>query len=196
VLQCTLPDGAPSNLPPGMSFDSTTGTISGTPQNLGSYIIKITPYVNGQAQSSQNLSLVAAQKFAQWANSNNVSPSTTQSLFPDQVPDLLKYLYDIDPNSPIGLFDIIEMPTPSFDTTITPGTTYLTLTYRQYALATGVTVTVQTSSDLQNWTTVNPPAVFRQIGADDSTPNYDPIMQIGVVASGARQFIRLQVTSP
>jgi uncharacterized repeat protein (TIGR03803 family) len=187
-------------LPPGMTFDMTTGTISGTPfpgDGSASYSITITQYVDGSvAGTPQNISLDVAQTISQWRTAKSVSTSLTTSNFPDQVPDLLKYLCDIDPNSPISPGDRAMMPTPGFDTTTTPGITYLTLTYRQFALATGVTVAVQTSSDLTNWTTVDPPAVSRQIGTDNTTANHDPIMEIGVVASGAHQFIRLNVSAP
>jgi hypothetical protein len=71
----------------------------------------------------------------------------------------------------------------------------LTLTYRQYAYASGVTVHVQTSSDLQTWQTVDPPDLNQQVGNDAVTG--DPIMEVGVMATGTdRLFIRLNVTSP
>jgi hypothetical protein len=84
---------------------------------------------------------------------------------------------------------------PTVGTTTTGGTEYLTLTYRQYASASGITVNVQTSSDLKTWTTVNPPSFSQQIGTDSTTG--DPIMEVGVLANGTnKQFIRLNVTMP
>ena len=83
------------------------------------------------------------------------------------------------------------------DTTTTPGTQYLTLTYRKNAALdlTQITISVQTSADLQNWTTVNPPDLSQQVGTDSTTG--DPIMEVGVKANGfTKQFIRLNVTSP
>jgi hypothetical protein len=79
------------------------------------------------------------------------------------------------------------------------GTQYLTLTYRQYAFATGITVNVQTSPDLQNWTTLNPnqappPYTLQQVSTDSNTG--DPIMQVQVPFTGSREFIRLNVTQP
>ena len=70
---------------------------------------------------------------------------------------------------------------------------YLMLTYRQYALLTGTTVNVQTSSDLINWTTVTNPTVLAA-GSDPATG--DPTTQVGVPLAGEREFIRLQVTQP
>ncbi len=83
---------------------------------------------------------------------------------------------------------------PILDTTTIGGTQYLTLTYREYALASGVTVNFQTSPDLQTWTTVSSPVLFQQIGTDLITG--DPIMQVGVQETGTIQFMRMQATSP
>jgi len=72
----------------------------------------------------------------------------------------------------------------------TSGTTYLTLTYRQYALGTGISMNVQTSPDLQTWTTITNPTII-QTGTDPNSD--DPIMQAQVPINGSRQFIRLNV---
>jgi hypothetical protein len=53
---------------------------------------------------------------------------------------------------------------------------------------------VQTSPDLQNWTTVTP-SITKQISTDPNTG--DPIMEDEVNTNGQTQeFIRLNVTSP
>jgi hypothetical protein len=94
----------------------------------------------------------------------------------------------------MGADDHAALPTLGMDTTTTPGTTYLTMTYRSNPGVVGLGVTLQTSSDLQTWSTVNSPAIFQQVGTDTTTG--DPMMEIGVVAAGAPQFIRLNVKSP
>ena len=59
--------------------------------------------------------------------------------------------------------------------------------------ATGLTVTVQTSSDLVNWQTVTPDST-QTIGTDPTTG--DPIIQLAVNVTGStRKFIQLVVTS-
>ncbi len=86
------------------------------------------------------------------------------------------------------------MPAVGIDTASNPGTKYLTLTYRENALSTGITVNVQSSADLQTWTTVTPD-FFQQTGIDPATG--DPIMEAGVaVTSSPKQYIRLKVTKP
>jgi hypothetical protein len=113
----------------------------------------------------------------------------------DGIPNLLKYLYDIDPSGPMSATDRAALPTVGTDTTTTPHTEYLTLTYRQYALETGIMINVQSSTNLQAWTTVTPD-LSRQIGNDPSTG--DPIMEVGVIVptNVTKQFIRLDVTQP
>jgi hypothetical protein len=110
----------------------------------------------------------------------------------DGVSNLLKYLCDINPITPMAGTDRAALPIVGTDTTTKPGTQYLTLTYRQYASGTGLSINTQTSSDLQNWTTETD--LYQQVGSDAG----DPIMEIGVITPPAttRQFIRLQVVQP
>jgi hypothetical protein len=79
---------------------------------------------------------------------------------------------------------------PTVGTTTISGSKYMTLTYHQHNALVGVTVNVQTSPDLQTWTTLTNP-VFVQTGTDS---NGDPIMQVQVASSGTAQFIRLNVS--
>jgi len=119
-----------------------------------------------------------------------VAAAPTATPLHDGVPNLLKYLYDISPAQPMTASDQAAMAVVGIDKTTSAGTKYLTLTYRKNALAAGLTVNVQTSTDLINWTTVTPD-VDQQTGTDD---NGDPIMEVGVDASNTNQrFIRLSV---
>ena len=71
---------------------------------------------------------------------------------------------------------------------------YLTLSYRQYALATGITINVQTSADLKSWQTVTPDS-SQTTGTDPVTG--DPLIEDQVsAANSTRKFIRLNVTMP
>ncbi len=109
----------------------------------------------------------------------------------DGVPNLLKYVFNIDPARPMTAADRAALPAAGLASS--NGTRYLTLTYRRYALLTGVTVTVQTSPDLVTWTTATNPTVLAS-GSDPATG--DPIMEVGVPLTGSRGFIRLNVTQP
>jgi len=105
-------------------------------------------------------------------------------------PDFFIILVLLVSNAGVGL--------PTLGMTTVSGTQYLTLTYRQNPLMTGITVNMQTSPDLQTWTTLKPSDVPRdflseQVGTDSTTG--DPIMEVGVTANGlTKQFIRLNVT--
>ena len=105
--------------------------------------------------------------------------------------NLLKYVFNVDPARPMTTADLAAFPVAG--TASSNGTRFLTLTYRRYALLTGVAVNVQTSPDLVTWTTVTNPAVFAS-GSDPATG--DPITQVGVPFSGSREFIRLSVAQP
>jgi hypothetical protein len=142
--------------------------------------------------------LTFTQWESQYFNNSQMNNSTvsgaTATPQNDGVPNLLKYVYDINPNEAMTANDYAAMPATDVDTTTTAGTTYLTLTYRQYTKLTGVTIQVQTSPDLQNWTTVTP-SISKQISTDPNTG--DPIIEDEVNTNGQTQaFIRLNVTSP
>ena len=68
----------------------------------------------------------------------------------------------------------------------------MTLTHRRYINVTGVTETLQNSTDLNAWTTVTgqTPTV---VGTDAITG--DPIVQLAAPMTAARQFIRLNVVA-
>ena len=109
----------------------------------------------------------------------------------DGVSNLLKYAFNINPARPMTAADRAALPVGG--TASDSGTHYMTLTYRRYALLTGVSVDVQTSQDLVTWTTVANPIVLSS-GSDPVTG--DPITQVGVPFTGSREFIRLGVAQP
>jgi len=144
---------------------------------------------------SLTVTVASLASFSQWESAYNITSPAAATPENDGVPNLLKYLYDINPTVPMSAFDRAALPASDINTTTKPGTQYLTLTYRQGPYLTGMTVNVQTSPDLQTWTTVNPPDLSQQVGTDSTTG--DPIMEVGVKRTGAtKQFIRLNVTSP
>jgi len=129
--------------------------------------------------------------FAQWGASFPIATGGAATPENDGIPNLLKYLYDINPTRAMTAADRTALPV--FNTIVTGGTKYLTLTYRHYMFETGINLNVQTSSDLKTWTTVANPTQ-NQIGTDPTTG--DSIMQVQVAVTSAREFIRLNVTSP
>jgi hypothetical protein len=105
----------------------------------------------------------------------------------------MKYLCDINPTVPVT--PATRAALPVVGSTTIGNTEYVTLTYRQYAKATGISISVQNSTNLINWTTISPPDLAQQVGVDPVTN--DPIMQVGIIAaSSGQQFVRLNVSLP
>ncbi|MCX6970707.1 MAG: GDSL-type esterase/lipase family protein [Verrucomicrobia bacterium] len=159
---------------------------------------------NYEGGDGNDLTLSLIKPFTQWeAQPGLFSPAqmadTTVSgplVIPqnDGYANLLKYLFNINPAQPMTSTDRAALPVAVIDTTTSPGTPYLTLTYRQNSLLTGITLAVQTSPDLKTWTTVSPD-LSQQVGKDASTR--DPIMEVGVKTNGVpKLFIRLNLTMP
>jgi hypothetical protein len=128
----------------------------------------------------------------QYPNLTDLQPGDSPQK--DGVANTLKYLFDIDPSQPMTQADRAALPV--LGTTVINGTTYLTLSYREYALETGITVNVQTSSDLKTWTTdTNPSDQPQPTGVVDSD-TLDPYMQVQIPITESNRYIRLNVTQP
>ncbi len=182
----TIPDGSSSVIIPiTPTANAAHGTITAT-------VASSANYVPGVSQAA-TVNIVVVQPYSEWSSNYSLVTAATAIPKNDGVPNLLKYLFDIDPTKPISGADLGALPTLGTNTSTSPGTTYLTLTYRQNSGMSGVTVGVETSDDLQTWTPVNPPDIFQQVGTDPTTG--DPIMEIGVKTDGSKQqFLRLNVT--
>lgn len=200
------PTYSATGLPAWASLDSSTGLLGGTPPTAGpsSHPIAITA-TNGVAPAAtQNFTLFIIAPFAQW----KAQPGffTTEQLAdpaisgPTAAPqhdgysNLLKYIFNINPARPMSSMDRTALPAMAIDTTTSPGTPFLTLTFRQYSLMTGTTIHVQTSTNLVDWNTVIPD-LAGQTGTDANTG--DPIMRVGVKTNDApKLFMRFNVTQP
>lgn len=128
----------------------------------------------------------------------------------DGVPNILKYVCDINPSAPITASNRGFLP--ALGMTPISGTTYLTLTYHQISSLSGVAVSVQTASSLTPGIGVSPGIVGPSAIATSpwqtwqGSPDFPPIIQIGtdtttgdkimearVPVTGSKQFIRLNV---
>jgi uncharacterized delta-60 repeat protein len=180
-----LPNGQldPSFLLP-QGFDSSNFILNTNGQTFyaGSTLKR---YFYGPSSNGTPLS------YSQWQTANSITGSPTASPLNDGVPNLLKYVYHINPSRPMSATDWAALPATG--TTTSGGTPCLTLTYRQNGALSRVTVNVQTSSDLTTWQTLANTAIT-QTGADHLTG--DPIMQAQVPFTGTAQFLRLNVTNP
>jgi uncharacterized repeat protein (TIGR03803 family) len=186
-------------LPPGLTL-GTSGVLSGMPTTSGSYTGTVTATNSVSPEATQNFSITIQSTFNSWAAqyfsvqqmSDPTVSGTSATPQNDGVINLLKYIYDINPTRTMTAADMAALPVGSM-TTIA-GQKYLCLTYRQNALMSGYTISLQSAPDLRTWTTVIPD-LSQQIGTDPVTG--DPIMRIGVNVTGSSQeFLRLSVTTP
>ena len=183
------------NLPAGMTFDPTTGTITGTPEStapVGNYAVSITSPDN--VTTTQVLTLT--QTFGQWATAKGNSSLSTGTVGNDGVSAALKYVFDINPATTMTAADHAAMPTGGYDTSSVPDKAFVTLTYRKNAAMTGFDVSLETSDDMVNWSAVPTQNMLsKQISTDTTTTSNDPIMEVGAPADGSpAQFVRLKVT--
>ncbi len=100
-----------------------------------------------------SITQLTVQNFATWQTAeftptqqgtpNFTGPANTP--FNDLVPNLLKYVFNINPSRPMSNADRAALPIVK--TTTTSGTTTATYTFRKYAKLIDATATVQTSTD-------------------------------------------------
>jgi fibronectin type 3 domain-containing protein len=181
-------------LPSWLSLNASTGVLSGTPPSAGNYTVTVSA-TNGNGTGSAILTInvatvTTAKTFAQWAATYGLAANTSLTTEGDGVPILLKYLCDINPNVPMSAQDRDKLPVQGSNSTTTPGTLYLTLTFNQSSTVTGISTHLQTSPDLKNWSTVKPDLTQQTPANGDVTVVY------GMKVGGANQFLRLNVTQP
>jgi streptogramin lyase len=188
----------------GTDYSTLPGTVT-IPAGANSVTIAVNPLTDPAATANLTVQLGLTSTIAGTVVSSTpatvtlieaapVTFSTWQTDYPDpatplgdSVPDLAKYVFDIDPSLPMTSSERAALPTSGMMTI--GDTTYFTLTYREYAALSGATVTPQMSTDLLNWTAVSTPPTV--IGIDSTTQ--DPIMQVAVPYTGATEFLRLYI---
>jgi hypothetical protein len=93
-----------TGLPAGLSFDSSTGIISGTASTTGSYPVSILVANDvGTVSSTLTLTVVVVTSFSDWELGYNFNGVANGTPLHDGVPNLLKYFFDINPSSRHGL---------------------------------------------------------------------------------------------
>jgi hypothetical protein len=197
-------DGTPKSAtamtsPSGLNVTFTYNGSSNPPSAIGNYtVVGTINDTNYQGNATGTLVISSGgggggQTYSDWSTSYGLTGGPADMPENDGVPNLLKYLFDINPTVAMSTTDRAALPILG---TLTVGNTdYLTLTYRQYSQFSGPTVSVQGSNDLVAWTTDTTPAdqPTPTGQSDNSTNPPDPYMQVRVPITGAKQFIRLQV---
>ena len=178
---------AASPLPAGLSINTSTGVISGTPQSAGTSSITIS-CTNSAATASGTLTLTTtvtptAIPFSAWRAAKFGASSLDDTLSgPLAIPDagglanLMRYATGKDPFTTSAL---------SFGPALENG--FLTQTATKGANATGLTWSAESSNDLLNWSSANisvlqdSATIFQ--ARDNNLPGATP-----------RRFMRLKVT--
>ena len=186
-------------LPGGLSVNTSTGLISGTPTTPGNVSISLSA-TNGTGTGTATLGLTVVSNyttFSNWQSANFTSAELQNAAISgplatpagDGISNLLKYALGL-PAKRIGT---ASLPTQSFTTVGTAR--YLTLTYIHNKAATDLTLNVQASSDLTNWN-----AGTTYTTEISRTPNADGSETVvtrdntAVSASAVKRFLRLQVS--
>jgi uncharacterized repeat protein (TIGR03803 family) len=181
-----------TGLPPGLTIDTTTGIISGTPTENGIYTVTVYATSPSLGTGTANITLsVSSPTYAQWASVHTGTSNPDAVTEGDGVPNLLKYVFDIDPTTPMTEAEREGLPSVGM---VTSGsTTYLTLDFREYRFLNGITLVLQSSTDMKTWTTVTSPD-YMQANVDQASG--DTIMEVGVKMTGGKQYLRLNATAP
>jgi subtilase family serine protease len=186
-----------SNLPAGLSLNTSTGFISGAATTTGTGTVQINA-ANAGGTGAASIAFTVESPYQAWQTSTFTSaqladPTVSGDLATpagDGIPNLLKYALNLSPwvDGVGGL--------PVGGVVVTVSGTYLTLTYTQVLSATDITYLPQVSADSQTWasgpssviitgTTANPGGTTQTVTAQSATP-----------VTGGAQFMRLEVTKP
>jgi len=185
------PTFSATGLPAWATLDPVAGLLTGTPPNGGGSPFTLTIVANNGVApaASQSFTLTVQDTFAAWQAANFTTVQLSSAgvsgpggiLGPDNSPNLLKYALGLGPTTAVS---------SNLQTVSVSGQTY-DFTYTRPAANTDVTYTVQTSSDLKNWTATG---VTQQLLSTDATGLQT--WQAQVTTAGSAVFFRLMVTQP
>jgi sugar lactone lactonase YvrE len=180
-------------LPPGLSVNTATGLISGTPEAGGDYSVTISAS-NGGGTATGTLTLSIQNSYSGWKNLHFTPEELADPAISgyaaapagDGIANLLKYALNLDPWSP----SFAGLPTPGITTV--SGTDYLSLTYTPAPLVDDITFLVEVSGDLNTW---NSGPGFT-LPVDTENPSTVTVQDATPMSSAPRRFIRLKITNP
>lgn len=191
-----------TGLPPGLDINSSTGLISGTPLESGTFDISVEATNSGGAGSA-TLSLTVLTPYSDW-KSNHFGSNPPASLSDDNVvnnsagiDNLMAYALGIDP------FSASTMDLPQFGQTPVSGNDTMIFEFMRNTLATDLTYIVEVSNNLNpidGWT----PLCTFSLGAWSPSGSVTesgsgPVIQVRVQDSqpmkdSPARFIRLRAT--
>jgi kumamolisin len=194
------PTFAITGLPSWASFNTATGTLTGTPPNgTGSPFTLTVTAANGFGSvASQQFTLTVQGTFSLWQSlyfaNGGTSPNAGALATPagDGIPNLIKYALGANPLVPSAS----ALPAGALAIDPNDGQPHLTLTVSLDATATGITVTPQVSSDVVTWQSG---AGYTEIASDSTvngirTVTFRDLTPAGT--PGVNRYIRLSVSMP
>ncbi|MEN8743570.1 MAG: putative Ig domain-containing protein [Lentimonas sp.] len=183
-------------LPTGLSYDSITAEISGTPTETGNFLTRVTAQ-RGFAQSTVLVpfEIHDARRLSDWENVHfdaiekaNGDSSDLADMDFDNIPNLLEYALHRNPKASEN------------STTTTPSSTaindqdYLTLTYERLKGASDIRYIVEVSSDLINWSS-GAEHTTRVQTINNTETEIIAVRDLSPITSERKRFMRLRVES-
>ena len=184
-------------LPAWATLDPATGALTGTPDRAGRHLVTLRASNGVGPAAIQTFALTVAATYSQWAagyfnSAELITPSISgASATPhgDGVPNLMKYAFDIDPAAPISAPDRAILPQGALKRI--SGHSYLTLTYLESQIASGLRCQLQSSAALATWRD-QLPEITNYLMVDG-----DRLVEAGVKLDGVSpRFLRLRLTVP
>jgi parallel beta-helix repeat protein len=167
----------------GAPLTDIAGSPRSSPYDLGAY--------EYGAVASRELTYAAWQ--ADWFAYDPTAGAPGATPLGDGIPNLLKYLFHVNPLFPVGEADSGALPRPGLES-IT-GDHYLTWSFRTNRSAPDVRFEVQSSQDLSagDWQTLTPDAI-QVISRDPETG--DQTVSLRFRAAAPRRYLRLNASLP
>ena len=180
-----------SNLPPGMSLNSSSGMISGTPAESGVYNATLLATNSLGTAESDLVFTITAPTWNAWQIAQFTSGELAQTAISgvaadpdgDGLCNLLEYVAASNPK-------LRDFGPPEF--TLTNG--YLELSFYRRRSLTGWRFNVEVSNDLITWNTG--PAYVQEVSVEVVDPRREKVRMRSLtpLGNGSRQFIRMNLT--
>jgi len=187
-----------TGIPSWLSVNASTGLISGTPTQTGTFNATISA-TNPGGTGSAVMAITVQKPFDAWKKKNfSVAELSDESIsgdnacpFHDGISNLMKYALNK------GTYTNCASGMPLAKPMSIGNSSYLTLTYTEVLSASDIIYTVEVSGDLQTWgsgdghtalvsATNNTDGVTRSVMIQDTTP----------ITNSLLRFMRLKVTRP